>query len=427
MAKSDPKKEKNNSTDDKNNTTDESSKVKETQNDRNNEIINNISGELIDVVISNPNYVQCLLHIKSYRDYHKGEKEEFNERIEVLDERYKRYNRRIDYIQITIIILSAGTAFIQAGNIMFNISEEVLRFIGLCVSAWTALALSISKYQKLDEQKESMNNLRQQCSELVSELGAREDRLNTLCSKEIWAGPIDGPISPAVTAWENERDEMYNSLKSIIQKKQSLVAAFDHIMDTHESKKLILAAKARSLEYKESKLTLDLQILAYTLKHTDYSRKKHNLGLYHYEKKNDKPLSDMSNIQRNGLFNNARSTGPPLSHYNFSQQNKRNYYERPDRNDMYYEDNAPTLPDISRSSPGLNDGRNMRRFGVTYQHNSFIDRHRPIDIDNEQSYNHTRKTNDVTEQQIKEDIEEGKYNMASQSKENITTHNSDKK
>ena len=57
-----------------------------------NDIIENVSSEMIGYVSENPNYVQCLLHIKAYRDYHRGEKEEFNERIEVLDERYKKYN-----------------------------------------------------------------------------------------------------------------------------------------------------------------------------------------------------------------------------------------------------------------------------------------------------------------------------------------------
>lgn len=93
--------------------------------------------------------------------------EEFNERIEVLDERYKKYNTIIDSTQIMIIIFSAGAAFVQGGNSIFNISDTVLRFIGLCVSSWTALALSVAKYYKLDEQKESMNNLRPQRSVLV--------------------------------------------------------------------------------------------------------------------------------------------------------------------------------------------------------------------------------------------------------------------
>ena len=270
-----------------------------------NDVIETISSEMIGYVSENPNYVQCLLHIKAYRDYHRGEKEEFNERIEILDERYKRYTSIIDSMQIMIIVLSAAAAFVQGGNSLFNISDNILRFVGLCVSSWTALSLSIAKYYKLDEQKENMNNLRQQCSDLVSELGAREDRLNTLCSKEIWAGPPGAPPPPAITAWENERDEMYNSLKTMIQKKQSLVAIFDQIMDSQESKKLILASKNKSLFYKKEKLKIDKLFLDYAIEKNEYNKQKMSADGRNHNRK----LADMSRIQPNGVFN-ARSAAP---------------------------------------------------------------------------------------------------------------------
>lgn len=283
-----------------------------------NDIIQNVSSEMIGYVSENPNYVQCLLHIKAYRDYHRGEKDEFNSRIEVLDERYKKYNTIIDSTQIMIIVFSAGAAFVQGGNSLFNISDNVLRFIGLCISSWTALALSIAKYYKLDEQKENMNNLRQQCSDLVSELGAREDRLNTLCSKEIWAGPPGTPPPPAVTAWENERDEMYNSLKTIIQKKQTLVAVFDQIMDSQESKKLILASKNKSLFYKKEKLKLEKLFLEYRREKAEHNELQNKVRKY------PRKLADMSKIQTNGMFNAQSAPAGPVSqmHY-FSPQQPR--------------------------------------------------------------------------------------------------------
>ena len=216
--------------------------------------LENISDAMIGEVCSNASYAQCLLHIKAYRDYHKEEREEFKERIDVLDDRYSIYSKITDTVQILIIVLSASAAFIQAGNQIIGLSDSTVHFMGLCVSSWTALTLAISKYYKLDEQKEKMNSLRQQCAELMSELGAREDRLNTLCSKEIWAGPPGAKQPPALDAWENERDEMYNNLKTIIQKKQSLVNDFDYLLDSKESKKLIVRAKSRTLKYKKEKL-----------------------------------------------------------------------------------------------------------------------------------------------------------------------------
>jgi len=302
-----------------------------------NDIIENVSSEMIGYVSENPNYVQCLLHIKAYRDYHRGEKDEFNERIEVLDERYKRYNTIIDSTQIMIIVFSAGAAFVQGGNSLFNISDNILRFIGLCISSWTALALSIAKYYKLDEQKENMNNLRQQCSDLVSELGAREDRLNTLCSKEIWAGPPGAPPPPAVTAWENERDEMYNSLKTMIQKKQTLVAVFDQIMDSQESKKLILASKNKSLFYKREKLKLDKLFLEYRKEKNEHNETK--LQIDDRTRKYPRKLADMSKIQTNGMFNAQSAPAGPVSqmHYFSPQQTRLEMYNKRDTVDSAHE------------------------------------------------------------------------------------------
>ena len=281
--------------------TEEGKKVAPTNTESNEESldatqIDILSNDMICNVATNPLYVQCLLHIKAYRDYHKGEKDEFLERIEVLDERYSRFARVIDQIQISIIVLSAVSAFVQAGNPLFGMSDIILQFISLCIASYSALVLSISKYFKWDEKKEQMNNLRSQCAELVGELGAREDRLNTLCAKEIWAAP-PGVNPPAVEAWENERDEMFTTLKSIILKKQNLVTIFDHLMDSNEAKELILLAKKKTLYYKDRKLSLDNDFLDYAEKKLEQTKRKIAL----YGERKIKP-SDMTRVANNGMY-----------------------------------------------------------------------------------------------------------------------------
>jgi len=271
-----------------------------------NEQIEKEKNRMMAAVVKNPLYVQCLLHIKAYRDYHKCEKDEFLERIEVIDERYNRYTKLIDSIQISIIVLSALSAFIQAANPLFNISDIILQFIALCVGSYSALILSISKYYKLDEQKEEMNNLRTQCTELVGQLGAREDRLNRLCTKEIWAGPVDNSEefgdeirTPAYNAWENERDDMFTALKSIIEKKQILVSLFDKLMDSQEAKELIYAAKKKSLEYKKRKLQLDQDFLVHEQNKEAHRKKKEEL--YGEDKKRSN-ITDMTKIKNTGMY-----------------------------------------------------------------------------------------------------------------------------
>ena len=202
----------------------------------------------------------------------------------------------IDQIQISIIVLSAVSAFVQAGNPLFGLSDIILQFIALCIASYSALILSISKYFKWDEKKEHMNNLRSQCAELVGELGAREDRLNTLCAKEIWAAP-PGENPPAVEAWENERDEMFTTLKSIILKKQNLVTIFDHLMDSNEAKELILSAKKKTLYYKDRKLSLDNDFLDYAEKKLEQTKRKIAI----YGERKIKP-SDMTKVANNGMY-----------------------------------------------------------------------------------------------------------------------------
>jgi len=210
-------------------------------------------GKMINWVENQPHYTQCILHIEAYRNYHKAEKEEFVQRIQVIDERYAIYGNWIDRIQISIIVLSAVAAFVQAGNTVMGFSDIIIQFVTLCISSYSALVLSISKYYKLDEQKENMNNLRNQCADLVGELGAREDRLNTLCFKELWTGPPGAPAPPVLEAWKNERAELFTSLKSIIQKKQTLVSIFNQLIDSADSRKLMLRARENTIRYKKEK------------------------------------------------------------------------------------------------------------------------------------------------------------------------------
>ena len=311
-----------------------------------------LSNEMIDYVHTNPLYVQCLLHIKAYRDYHKEEREEFKERIEVLDERYNRYNRRINYIQLSIIFFSAISAFIQAGNGVFHLSEKTIQFISLCISSWSALTLSVSKYYKLDDQKENMNNVRQQCAEFMAELGAREDRLNTLCTEEIWAGPPNAPIPPALSAWENERDEMYNALRPLIQKKQNLVNNFDYIMDSQESKDLIMTARNKRLLYKKKKLELENEFLDYAEERQEQLHRKYRIFGRENDQVSDMEMGEMDkkkceeNKSINFLITNSN-----LDSYNKSFNSKKSVKlpkEKP--NNITLIPHPPPSPSSSHSS-----------------------------------------------------------------------------
>ena len=103
-------------------------------------------GAMINWVENQPHYTQCILHIEAYRNYHKAEKEEFVQRIQVIDERYAIYGNWIDRIQISIIVLSAVAAFVQAGNTVMGFSDIIIQFVTLCISSYSALVL---QYQSI--------------------------------------------------------------------------------------------------------------------------------------------------------------------------------------------------------------------------------------------------------------------------------------
>ena len=94
-------------------------------------------GKMINWVENQPHYTQCILHIEAYRNYHKAEKEEFVQRIQVIDERYAIYGNWIDRIQISIIVLSAVAAFVQAGNTVMGFSDIIIQFVTLCISSYS--------------------------------------------------------------------------------------------------------------------------------------------------------------------------------------------------------------------------------------------------------------------------------------------------
>lgn len=325
-----------------------------------------LSNEMLEYVHTNPLYIQCLLHIKAYRDYHKEEKEEMKERVEVLDERYSRYNMLINYLQISIIFLSALSSFFQAGNQIIGMSENAITFMALCISSWTALTLSIAKYYKLDDQKENMSSLRHACAEFMAELGAREDRLNTLCSQEIWCGAPTAPVPPAVTAWENERDDMYNALKHLIQKKQALVNSFEYIMDTHEAKNLIMAAKKKRLTYKFNKLKLDNEFLEYSKLKQEQLKQKYQIsgredGIYEHDNYNP-DLIDRRKCSYNTIINSSLSKdnkyskrGDFLQDHGPSPLEKTFLFNEKKNSDIL----SSPVPQPPPSSPTLNTSSNL--------------------------------------------------------------------
>ena len=97
--------------------------------------------DLVLNVREHPAYIRSLLRITAYKDHNKLIKDEFKERIQILDEEYGSYTMWMDIVQVSIIVLAATSSFIQAGNDIINLSEAIIGFISLIISRISVIIL----------------------------------------------------------------------------------------------------------------------------------------------------------------------------------------------------------------------------------------------------------------------------------------------
>ena len=202
-------------------------------------------------VREHPSYIRSLLRITAYKDHNKLIKDEFKQRIQILDEKYGSYTMWMDIVQVSIIILAASSSFIQAGNDILNLDKAVISFISLMISSYTGLVLALAKYKKIDEKKETINNLRHQCADFLTQIQTRTDKLNTWCYDRMWAG---GDIKKMADAWSAEDEQLYNELKPLIEKKQALTCEFERILDSLTVKRTSKLVRARDLKFKKESI-----------------------------------------------------------------------------------------------------------------------------------------------------------------------------
>ena len=207
--------------------------------------------EKVLAIQKTPEYVTSRLRITAYKDHNKSISDEFKQRIHILDDKYASYIIVLDFIQISIIMLAAFSSFLQASDDIIALDQNVIRFISLIISTYTGLVLAVAKYKKLDEKKESINNLRYQCAGFLTQIQTRTDKLNTWCYDRMWAG---GNIKQMAETWKTEDAQLYNELKPIIEKKQTLTCEFERILDSLTVKKTSKKVRARDLKYKKQSI-----------------------------------------------------------------------------------------------------------------------------------------------------------------------------
>ena len=155
---------------------------------------------------------------------------ECKENKQLLDLEYDDLNNKINYIQISVIVLSTVSGFLQSTKEFFSTPIPAVSVVGISISTYISLILSISKYYKLDEKKERIHNLREKYSNLHNKIEYRMDILGPWTNHKLWEHQDpDAKLNEWNTKVVTVMEEEYFTL---IDTKQSLCTEFEIIMDS---------------------------------------------------------------------------------------------------------------------------------------------------------------------------------------------------
>tara|TARA_B100000424_G_scaffold115071_2_gene86812 strand:- start:29663 stop:30568 length:906 start_codon:yes stop_codon:yes gene_type:complete len=197
----------------------------------------------------------------------------------LLDIKYASLTKKINYIQISVIILSTLSGFLQSTKEYFYTPETGVSVSGIAISTYISLILSVSKYYKFDESKEKINNLREKYADLHNKIEYRMDILGPYTNEKLWEYQ---DVNKKLKEWnDNVKIKMEEEYLTIIETKQSLTTEFETIMDS----------KSRNKNYIK-----DRDLILYNRDKLFNALKKHN-ELEEQIKEKNIPTSFESSIQ----------------------------------------------------------------------------------------------------------------------------------
>ena len=181
----------------------------------------------------NPELINKRSIIKRERDYcvkiNSALLKQCKEHKKILDMRYDDIYKFITIIQTSVIILSTVSSFIQALGPTIELTKDIEFTITLIVTTYISVILSLAKFFKLDDKKESIHNLREKFAELHNKIRYRLDTLKPWSSNEFIN--VHDHESKYKT-WETEREKTYMDYNKIIEDKQALFMEFEKLIDS---------------------------------------------------------------------------------------------------------------------------------------------------------------------------------------------------
>jgi hypothetical protein len=208
-------------------------------------------------------FADIQLKIDGYRKYNKKISDEMTQNLNVLDEKYTMYQRYLNSINISIILLSSISSFLLAAQPYINNSHAGIYLTTLCVSTYTSLLLSISKFMKLDEKKESLFRMRSEFAEFLIEINSRDDLLESWATHNSWKirdehagenmaqmiGMVVDDFEICMEEWKNLERKLKEQMHDIIIKKQELCGKYAQEMDNKTKFQSELSSRKRMIQY----------------------------------------------------------------------------------------------------------------------------------------------------------------------------------
>lgn len=147
----------------------------------------------------------------------------------LLDIKYSDLESTINYIQISVIVLSTMSGFLQSTKNYFDTAESIVSVTGISISTYISLILSVSKYYKYDEQKERIHNLREKYANLHNKIEYRMDILGPHTKENLWEHQN---VVEKLEEWSKIKIAMDEEYLTLIETKQALTTEFESIMDS---------------------------------------------------------------------------------------------------------------------------------------------------------------------------------------------------
>ena len=195
------------------------------KNSKNNDKINNVN--TIDEKFENEIKVKVKYYHKILNDINK----EIHENKEGLILYYSRLNQYNFIIQVSIILLSSISTFIQS-YLPEEERNDYIKVALLSITSYSGFILSLSKFFKLEEKKENSNNLKDRYADLEMKITFYIDYINAWNNSAYYSNIYESN-KKKYSEWCNVVEKFESEYINIIEYKKELNSNYERIIDTN--------------------------------------------------------------------------------------------------------------------------------------------------------------------------------------------------